>query len=143
MMYDRAVRKNVPGVIQMDAFNALSAQLTTLSKLMMENKTQASAQAAQVIPCDFCGSNHSWEQCLLQFETANFVGNYNRSQNNPYSNIYNPGWRNHPNFGWGGNQTGGQRPQAQAQTQNRPSLLSSLVVAASSLPCVSFHQVLC
>ncbi|MED6175838.1 hypothetical protein PIB30_082055, partial [Stylosanthes scabra] len=22
----------------------------------------------------------------------------------PYSNTYNPGWRNHPNLGWGGNQ---------------------------------------
>ncbi|MED6178756.1 hypothetical protein PIB30_110652, partial [Stylosanthes scabra] len=23
---------------------------------------------------------------------------------NPNSNTYNPGWRNHPNFGWGGDQ---------------------------------------
>ncbi|KAK9045672.1 hypothetical protein V6N11_051581 [Hibiscus sabdariffa] len=34
-------------------------------------------------------------------ESACYVGNYNRSANNPYSNTYNPGWRQHPNFSWG------------------------------------------
>ena len=29
---------------------------------------------------------------------------YSRPKNDPYSNTYNPGWRNHPNFSWGGNQ---------------------------------------
>lgn len=32
MMYDRIVRKNVLGVIQFDAFNALSAQIVASSK---------------------------------------------------------------------------------------------------------------
>ncbi|KAG5513007.1 hypothetical protein RHGRI_038576 [Rhododendron griersonianum] len=36
-------------------------------------------------------------------EQANFVSNYQR-QNNPYSNTYNPGWRNHPNFSWSNSQ---------------------------------------
>ena len=33
-------------------------------------------------------------------EQVNFVGNQfqGRQANNPYSNTYNPGWRNHPNF---------------------------------------------
>src|SRR5262249_54549399 len=50
-------------------------------------------------------------------------------QNNPYSNTYNPGWRNHPNFSWsnqqnprppppGYNQTHPQQPQQ----QQKPSL---------------------
>lgn len=44
------------------------------------------------------------------------------SQNNPYSKTYNPGWRNYPTFGWGGNQCGGQKPQSQplAQVQTPP-----------------------
>ena len=25
---------------------------------------------------------------------------FGRPGNNPYSNTYNPGWRNHPNFSW-------------------------------------------
>ena len=29
------------------------------------------------------------------------MGNFNRQpQNNPYSNTYNPGWKQHPNFSW-------------------------------------------
>ncbi|KAG8501134.1 hypothetical protein CXB51_003228 [Gossypium anomalum] len=43
-------------------------------------------------------------------EQVNYMGNNNfRSQNNPYSNTYNAGWKNHPNFYWGGQEN--QRPQ--------------------------------
>ncbi|KAG8489221.1 hypothetical protein CXB51_017300 [Gossypium anomalum] len=43
-------------------------------------------------------------------EQVHYMGNNNsRSQNNPYSNTYNVGWRNHPNFLWGGQEN--QRPQ--------------------------------
>ena len=38
-------------------------------------------------------------------EQVNFVGNQfqRRQANNTYSNTYNPGWRNHPNFSWSNN----------------------------------------
>ncbi|KAK8690650.1 hypothetical protein V6N13_074181 [Hibiscus sabdariffa] len=42
------------------------------------------------------------------------VGNYNRSENNPYSNTYNPGWRQHPNFSWS-NQGGSNTSNANRQ----------------------------
>ncbi|MED6178694.1 hypothetical protein PIB30_110037, partial [Stylosanthes scabra] len=33
---------------------------------------------------------------------VNYVGSQSRPQHNdPHSNTYNPGWRNHPNFIWG------------------------------------------
>ncbi|KAL4352889.1 hypothetical protein GQ457_06G010670 [Hibiscus cannabinus] len=32
-------------------------------------------------------------------ESSFYVGNYNRNKN-PYSNTYNPGWKQHPNFSW-------------------------------------------
>ncbi|XP_022157917.1 uncharacterized protein LOC111024527 [Momordica charantia] len=35
-----------------------------------------------------------------------YLGNPQNSRNNPYSNTYNPGWRNHPNFSWSGKQEG-------------------------------------
>ena len=39
------------------------------------------------------------------------MGNYNRQpQNNPYSNTYNLGWKQHPNFPWSN------------QNQNAPTL---------------------
>lgn len=45
----------MPGVIQMDVFNALLEQLSALSKQMqhLANKTHASTQAKQVMSCDF------------------------------------------------------------------------------------------
>lgn len=94
----------------MDGLNALSTYMAALSKQMqnLEHKTQANAQKAQALSCGFCGNNHSWEQCPLQAETTNFIGNFSKNHSNAYSNTYNPGWRNHPNFGWGGNQDGGQ-----------------------------------
>ncbi|XP_038973076.1 uncharacterized protein LOC120105078 [Phoenix dactylifera] len=54
-----------------------------------------------------------------------FVSNYNKQQkqNNPYSNTYNPGWRNHPNFSWKdqGNQGSSSRPLHPPGFQPRPS----------------------
>ncbi|XP_071922613.1 uncharacterized protein [Coffea arabica] len=57
-----------------------------------------------------------------------FVNNYNRNApNNPYSNTYNPGWRNHPNFGWKdqGNQQRPTNPPGfqprQPQAETKPS----------------------
>ena len=31
---------------------------------------------------------------------VNAIGHYGRGGRNPYSNTYNSGWRDHPNFGW-------------------------------------------
>ncbi|WRX26276.1 Retrotransposon gag domain - like 10 [Theobroma cacao] len=45
---------------------------------------------------------HSNDNCPIYSESCQFVEN--RQQNNPYSNTYNLGWRNHPNFSWNNNQ---------------------------------------
>ncbi|KAL6343210.1 hypothetical protein AAG906_021008 [Vitis piasezkii] len=40
-------------------------------------------------------------------EQANALGTYNQySSNSPYSNTYNPSWRNHPNLSWRGGNNG-------------------------------------
>ncbi|MED6124266.1 hypothetical protein PIB30_057325 [Stylosanthes scabra] len=54
-------------------------------------------------------------------EQVNYVGNQPR--NDPYSNTYNQGWRSHPNFSWGGNQSNNNRPYQppyQRQQQYQP-----------------------
>ncbi|MED6166819.1 hypothetical protein PIB30_113120, partial [Stylosanthes scabra] len=49
-------------------------------------------------------------------EQANYMGNQQRQPfHDPNSNTYNSGWRNYPNFGWGGN----QNPR-NTNFQNRP-----------------------
>ncbi|XP_034672614.1 uncharacterized protein LOC117904214 [Vitis riparia] len=41
------------------------------------------------------------------YEQANALGTYKQySSNSPYSNTYNPGWRNHPNLSWRGGNNG-------------------------------------
>ncbi|RVW50179.1 Retrovirus-related Pol polyprotein from transposon opus [Vitis vinifera] len=77
-------------------------------------------------------------------EQANALGTYKQySSNSPYSNTYNPGWRNHPNLSWRGgnngqfqqqgnrfqgNQTNGQQG---FQPQDIRTTLSQLAVSLS------------
>ena len=50
-----------------------------------------------------CFNNSVYEDSNL--EQVNFVGNQfqGKQGNNPFSNTYNPGWRNHPKFSWNNN----------------------------------------
>ncbi|KAM1987139.1 hypothetical protein ACFX15_034442 [Malus domestica] len=79
------------------------ANLTSmLSQLVEGPKTQGTTI------CGVCSiQGHQSDQCpqLIEnggWESANAVGygNQNQPRNDPYSNTYNPGWRDHPNFRW-------------------------------------------
>lgn len=56
--------------------------------------------------CVHCGGDHGSVNCqvdncfsqLINAKNVNFVGNYQRQQNNLYFSTYNLRWRNHPNF---------------------------------------------
>ncbi|XP_062118985.1 uncharacterized protein LOC133832689 [Humulus lupulus] len=61
----------------------------------------AMGQVANV-SCVYCGDGHTFESCPSNPASVCYVGNQNVNRNNPYSNSYNPGWRQHPNFSWGG-----------------------------------------
>ncbi|KAM2163184.1 hypothetical protein ACFX1Q_040896 [Malus domestica] len=58
--------------------------------------------------CGVCSiQGHASEKCpqLIEnggWESANAIElqGHNQPRNDPYSNTYNPGWRNHPNFKW-------------------------------------------
>jgi hypothetical protein len=41
---------------------------------------------------------------VFEMEQANACNNYQKPSSGPYSETYNPGWRNHPNFSWKQNQ---------------------------------------
>ena len=60
-------------------------------------------------------------------EQVNYMGNYSRPQNNPYSNTYNAGWWNHSNFSWDGQGNRRQQPlpgfqQPPYQQEKKPNL---------------------
>ncbi|PIM97218.1 hypothetical protein CDL12_30314 [Handroanthus impetiginosus] len=58
-------------------------------------------------------------------ESIQFVSNARKPQNNPYSNTYNPRWRQHPNFSWNNNQGQGSTPRF--QQEKKPSLEKTLM----------------
>ncbi|CAN6718963.1 unnamed protein product [Malus baccata var. baccata] len=74
--------------------------------------------------CGVCSiQGHASEKCpqLIEnggWESANAIGfqGQNQPRNDPYSNIYNPGWRDHPNFKW----REAQQPQQQGGFRQQP-----------------------
>ncbi|XP_051147535.1 uncharacterized protein LOC127262767 [Andrographis paniculata] len=83
---------------------------------------------AQVKPCGICGSvEHPTDACptLREEVEVSAAGFAPRRAYDPYSNTYNPGWRDHPNFRYGNQnqqsfgqqQPPGFQPQAQQQQQ--------------------------
>lgn len=74
----------------------------------------AQIQPVFVVCCEIYSGPHQTCYCFAtpqQVEEIKFL-----KQNNPYSNTYNPGWKNNPNFSWKDKK--GTAPQhGQYQTQ--------------------------
>jgi hypothetical protein len=89
-----------------------------LLKVMTTHNISPIQHIAQVEVCAICShSDHTTETCpMFSFrdqEQANYVDQNNYPpKNNPYSNIYNTGWRTHPNFSCSNTQNV-QNPQGQ------------------------------
>ncbi|GAU10626.1 hypothetical protein TSUD_421080, partial [Trifolium subterraneum] len=122
---DRGAKKKA-GMLELDTQTALLAQsqlMNTQMAAMLKHftttpATQMQANAVQDVRCAFCGKGHANGECFpTGSEQEMYLSNFKKSStiNNPYSNTYNPGWREHPNFGWGGNQN---QSQQQAPSQN-------------------------
>ena len=89
----------------MDKWNLLNTKIDMLTK-KLEATTKVKNSMA-IYSCEFCGGGHSTMECQggsvsqdPSIEQLNALNNFQRNQGNPYSNTYNPGWRNHPNFSW-------------------------------------------
>ncbi|CAB4280604.1 unnamed protein product [Prunus armeniaca] len=58
--------------------------------------------------CTICSDpTHPMELCpstTQGFEQVHQVNSFQRPRNDPYSNTYNPRWRNHSNFSWSNQQ---------------------------------------
>ena len=84
----------------MDAFTALSAQVTSLTN-MVKTMTTAPASINQVteVSCVYCEDGHLFDNCPRNPASANYVGKFNRqNQSNMHLNTYNSRWRQHPSF---------------------------------------------
>ncbi|XP_062103706.1 uncharacterized protein LOC133814808 [Humulus lupulus] len=122
-------QRKVAGVHELDAITTLTAQVASLTKQLQQNKISAQAQAIQMQSgCELCGGPHLYEQCTVANMYGNIpvdqaqvqaVGNFQRPYQNLFSNTYNLGWRNHPNFSWRNNQ--GKQSQFQGPYQQNMS----------------------
>ncbi|XP_009782549.1 uncharacterized protein [Nicotiana sylvestris] len=124
------------GVLELDVISALSAQISTLTNQVNQMNLSMNKQQVQQVQafCEICEEGHTSDMCPTNPESICFVGNSNRGQTNQYGNTYNPNWRKHPNFSWGGNQgTQNQyRPQA-PQQQYRPLQVEQQAIPTSHL----------
>ncbi|KAL5568115.1 hypothetical protein UlMin_024690 [Ulmus minor] len=127
--------KKVAGVHELGDVSALTAQIASLTNMLKAVSTsnvvsqaslnspvsaispvvvEPSNSSVETVSCVFCGGGHVYDDCPNNPVSVNYMGNYNSGNynsgsynrgNNPYSNTYNPGWRQHPIFSWS-NQTG-------------------------------------
>ncbi|KAL5578498.1 hypothetical protein UlMin_020197 [Ulmus minor] len=121
---ERVTAKRPAAVHKIDSVNALLAQVAALSRKM--DSLSSKLESKPTVECDLCGGNHASIECQVgnpfaspNAEQANYVSNFQRPQNNPYSITYNPGWRNHPNLSWGNNQGGFKPSSSSHQPQEK------------------------
>ncbi|XP_060974612.1 uncharacterized protein LOC133039708 [Cannabis sativa] len=130
-------RNRPAGIYQLREEDSLKAQVESLTKQLEAFKKKKSGQGLNMVakaeihePCFLCGeSDHLAKDCLafremkgVYEEQCNALGTYNK----PFSNTYNPGWRNHPNFSWKDpNQAQSSGGQWRNEHQNQPSKAQS------------------
>ncbi|KAL5563855.1 hypothetical protein UlMin_033602 [Ulmus minor] len=95
--------RRIAGVHEVSEITSLTAQIASLVNTL--NNQQAtphqnvnSVQGTRE-SCVLCNGSHRFQSCPSNPESVCYVGNMN-CNNNPFSNTYNPGWRQHPNFSW-------------------------------------------
>ncbi|KAL4271777.1 hypothetical protein GQ457_13G016270 [Hibiscus cannabinus] len=106
--------RRAPGVLDLDANDSLSAQLSAITHMLKNLQKPTDVRDAKAVSCIHYEGKHDANDCQTMHESASYVGKYNRNANNPNSNTYNLGWRQHPNFSWG-NQGGGNTSNAAMQ----------------------------
>nr|XP_027060970.1 uncharacterized protein LOC113687591 [Coffea arabica] len=103
--------------------SSIQQQLTELTSFVRQ---LAVGNASQAKVCGVCtGMGHSTDMCPMiqeeSVEQVNMAGHAPapRNQYDLYSNTYNPGWTDHPNFSYGGNRQSNFMPSRQQEYQQQ------------------------
>ncbi|XP_051130793.1 uncharacterized protein LOC127251225 [Andrographis paniculata] len=110
------------------AIQSMQQQLSELTSFVRKMVVEKSNPSVQVKVCGICTSaGHPTDACpTLQEECAVDVNAANYGMNrppayNPYSNTYNPGWRDHPNLRYGNaHQNHGPQPFGATHQMQQP-----------------------
>ncbi|XP_050915546.1 uncharacterized protein LOC127130612 [Lathyrus oleraceus] len=91
------------GMHEVNGIDHINAKVDALTQKIENLTVTPTTVVAVVAPnCELCGTpGHTNAECQLLAGIPTDQVNY--AQGNPYSNIYNPGRRNHPNFSYKNN----------------------------------------
>ncbi|CAN6570911.1 unnamed protein product [Malus baccata var. baccata] len=111
-----------PQVNEVSSMPEIRSQLANLTSIVSQLAEGMKIHGPSV--CGVCSmQGYANDECpqLIEnggWESANAVGfgNQNQPRHDPYSNTYNPGWRDHPNFKW----RNPQQPQQQGGFRQQP-----------------------
>jgi len=80
----------------------LNIQLETIEKRLEAREVAYLSTKTNCEICEQAHENGAFLPTSLGFseEHVKYMGSYSRQQRNPYSNTYNPGWAEHPNFSY-------------------------------------------
>jgi len=96
--------KQVGRKLEVDTLTLLSAKVDAMTQRLERLNVNAVNSSAPPLSCEICGSiDHLTENCQVgspfaqnTSDQVNYINNFNtRLTNDPYSNTYNPGWRNY------------------------------------------------
>jgi hypothetical protein len=95
------------GILELKGDTELSQRMDAIVKRLDALSVEKPVNAANTFPvesCSVCASPmHQAQNCpsmtiFAKMEQVNAFNNFQKSSTVPYSETYNPRWRNHPNF---------------------------------------------
>jgi hypothetical protein len=97
------------GILELKGETELAQRMDAIVKRLDALSVGKPVNAAKTFPvesCFICASPmHQAQNCpsmtvFVEMEQVNAFNNFQKPSSGPYSETYNPGWRNHPNFFW-------------------------------------------
>ncbi|CAN6557194.1 unnamed protein product [Malus baccata var. baccata] len=101
------------------------------SQVAVQQPLQAACSICSLTNHDFLNCPHKDAYPEFMAEQVNSFNNFQRPRYDPYSNFYNPGWRDHPNLKWDKDQH--SRPQFQQQVHQHAAPKAAWEVAIEKL----------
>ncbi|CAN6678248.1 unnamed protein product [Malus baccata var. baccata] len=118
-------------VEQPQSRSAFEMSTGSLSQVAVQQPLQATCSICSMITHDFMSCPHRDVSPDFPAEQVNAFNNFQRPRYDPYSNFYNPCWRDHPNLRWDKEQH--TRPQFQQQVQQPAAPKAAWEVAIEKL----------
>ena len=93
-------RTQKKGMLELNSIDALLAQNKAIGAQIVALTKRMEANQASVIQDQTPQQEGNAPESEGDWEQANYVNNSSRPPYDTNSKTYNPGWKNHPNFGW-------------------------------------------